>query len=122
MSGIITHETPREYKVTRLHNYLFKHFFDSMLEEMDRNHEKQNGNSWLVRNSVSTGHRSVTEMDDWLDCLLFEAVEKYKESKDISQLTDIANFCAMRSIRARLSASNESLSTLCAALRRDSVE
>jgi len=120
MSGIITHESPRQYELVQIHNYLFRHFFDSMLDEMDRNHEKQHGNSWLVQDSVSTGHRSVTEMDDWLDHLLFKAVDDYKESKDISQLTDIANFCAMRSIRARLSASNHVLSAICAELRRES--
>lgn len=119
MKGIIEHESPRQYKETKMHSYLFRFFFASMLEEMERSHEKQNGNSWLVQDSVSTGHRSVTEMEDWLDILLFEAVEKYEKSKDISQLTDIANFCAMRSLKARLTASNGALSSLCADLRRD---
>jgi len=112
MSKIITHETPREYRETKLHYYLFRFFFDSMLDEMDRNHEKNNGNSWLVDDSLSTGHRSVSTMDDWLDDLLFEAVDEYKETKNVSQLTDIANFCSMRSLRARLTTSNAVLSMI----------
>lgn len=112
MSGIIEHESPSEYKHVRLHNYLFKHFFNSMLEEMDRNHEEKGGNSWFVDDGVSTGERNWHEMDDWLDDLLFGAVEKYKENRDLSQFTDIANFCAMRSIRGRLAAPNHVLASI----------
>lgn len=107
MSKIITHESPREFREVKQHNYLFRFFFDSMLSEMDNHHEQNNGNSWLVQDRVSTGHRSVTKMDEWLDILLFDLVDKYKETKDVRKLIHIANFCAMRTIKERLHGSIE---------------
>ena len=107
MGKIITHESPREFREVKQHEYLFRFFFDSMRTEMDNHHEQNKGNSWLVQDSVSTGHRSVTEMNEWLDILLLGMVDKYKETKDVGKLIHIANFCAMRTLRERLRGSEQ---------------
>ena len=100
------------------HRDLFPYFFKSMKEEMDRNYPEKGGDSWLVQEHVSTGPRSLLSMIEWLDHLLFKAVEEYKETRDLSQLTDIANFCAMRSLRGRLELKNGELSRASHVLER----
>lgn len=95
------------------HRDLFPYFFKAMKDEMDRNYSDKGGDSWLVQDNVSTGSRSLCPMGVWLDSLLGKAVDEYMETKDLSQLTDIANFCAMRSIRGRLELQNGALSKAC---------
>jgi len=77
-----------------IHKTKFPEFFEAMLLEMNR-HMISQGDSWWKQDSVQIGDKEFP-MKQILDFKINVAAEDYEKFKNIDQLIDVANLCAMR--------------------------
>jgi len=80
---------------------LFRFFYVLMEGKMGQ-HMAEEGDMWLEEDHVPLKDGEVITMEEHLDNLLFAGVEEYRKERDLLQLEDVANLCAIRRIRSLL--------------------